>query len=68
MVTALRLRDEGGPPLRGLLLFYPVLDYPSVPTASYVAFGSGFGLTRDGMQWFWDHYLADPAAASHPHA
>ena len=67
-VTALRLRDKSGPPLRGLLLFYPVLDYPSVPTGSYLAFGTGFGLTRDAMQWFWDQYLADPMWASHPHA
>jgi acetyl esterase len=26
-VTALRVRDEGGPPLRGQLLLYPVTDY-----------------------------------------
>ena len=67
-VTALRIRDEGGPALRGQLLFYPVTDYPSQPNGSYIAFGSGFGLTASGMQWFWDHYLPDPSAASHPHA
>ena len=34
-VTALRLRDEGGPALHGQLLFYPVTDYPSVLPQSY---------------------------------
>ncbi|MES2536960.1 MAG: alpha/beta hydrolase [Pseudomonadota bacterium] len=67
-VTALRSRDEGGPSLRGQLLFYPVTDYPSAPTGSYLAFGAGFGLTHAGMQWFWDQYLGDPSHASHPHA
>ena len=28
----------------------------------------GYGLTRDTMEWFWDHYLRDPAEAAHPHA
>ena len=67
-VTALRTRDEGGPPLRGQLLFYPVTDYPSTPGGSYAAFGTGFGLTHSGMQWFWDHYLPDRAMADHDHA
>ena len=67
-VTALRIRDEGGPSLCGQLLFYPVTDYPSLPTGSYIAFGTGFGLTHIGMQWFWDHYLADVTVASHHHA
>ena len=32
-VTALRVRDEGGPPLCGQLLLYPVMDYhtPGTP-------------------------------------
>ena len=67
-VTALRIRDEGGPALRGQLLFYPVTDYPSVPGDSYRAFGSGYGLSSDGMTWFWDQYLALPSDADHPHA
>ena len=28
----------------------------------------GYGLTRVGMEWFWDHYLASPSDAGHPHA
>ena len=67
-VTALRIRDEGGPALRGQLLFYPVTDHPAGQHASYGSYGTGFGLTADGMAWFWNQYLADPSLASHPHA
>ena len=67
-VTALRIRDEGGPPLQGQLLWYPVTDYPTSTPNSYLAYGSGFGLTQAGIRWYWDQYLEDPSAASHPHA
>ena len=67
-VTALRVRDEGGPRLQAQLLWYPVTDYPTSPTNSCLAYGAGFGLTQDGMRWFWDQYLEHPSAASHCHA
>lgn len=61
VATALRLRDEGGPVPAGQLLFYPVLDAPSdAAEGSYGRFGAGFGLSREGMHWFWSLYLADP--------
>jgi len=67
-VTALRIRDEGGPALRGQLMWYPVTDYPSKPPDSYRAYANGYGLTHAGMLWFWDQYLPESSAASHPHA
>jgi acetyl esterase len=67
-VTALRCRDEGGPALAGQLLIYPVTDYHTPGTPSYKENAEGYGLGRAGMEWFWDHYLADPSHASHPHA
>ncbi|MFZ2362282.1 MAG: alpha/beta hydrolase [Anaerolineae bacterium] len=67
-VTALRLRDEGGPALRGQLLFYPVTDYHTPPTPSYLANANGYLLTRAMMVWFWGHYLNDASEAGHPHA
>lgn len=67
-VTALRLRDEGGPTLRGQLLFYPVTSHPSPAPASYATYGAGYGLSTDAMHWFWRHYLPDPSLAAHPHA
>ena len=67
-VTAIRLRDEGGPAVCAQLLLYPVTDDPAVGYASYRDFGSGYGLTEAGMQWFWSQYLTAPDLASHPHA
>ncbi len=67
-VTALRCRDEGGPALAGQLLIYPVTDYHTPGTPSYVENAEGYGLGRAGMEWFWDHYLADAEQAKHPHA
>jgi acetyl esterase len=67
-VTALRVRDEGGPALRGQMLLYPVTDYHTPGTPSYAENADGYGLTRDTMAWFWGHYLNDPAEADHPHA
>ncbi len=67
-VTALRVRDQGGPALRGQLLVYPVTDHPSAPKASYQECGEGFGLTEASMRWFWDLYLADREDPTHPYA
>src|SRR4051794_5028653 len=67
-VTALRVRDEGGPALCGQLLLYPVTDYHTPGTPSYEQNAEGYGLTRDTMKWFWDHYLSSPSEAAHPHA
>jgi acetyl esterase len=67
-VTAIRVRDEGGPALCGQLLLYPVTDYYTPGTPSYEANAEGYGLTRDTMKWFWDHYLCDPSEGEHPHA
>ncbi|MGD9880154.1 MAG: alpha/beta hydrolase [Reyranella sp.] len=65
-VTALRLRDEGGPMLCGQMLLYPVTDYHTPGTPSYVENAEGYGLTRGTMEWFWNHYLGDPAEADNP--
>jgi acetyl esterase len=67
-VTALRVRDEGGPALHGQMLLYPVTDYHTPGTPSYSENADGYGLTRDTMEWFWAHYLTDAAEADHPHA
>src|ERR1700733_13879213 len=67
-VTALRIRDEGGPRLAAQLLIYPVTDYYEPGTPSLSENAVGYGLTRAGMIWFWDHYLADPSPGGHPHA
>jgi acetyl esterase len=50
------------------LLLYPVTDYHTPGTPSYEENAEGYGLTRDTMKWFWDHYLNDPSEGAHPHA
>jgi acetyl esterase len=67
-VTAIRLRDEGGPKPRGQIMAYPVTDYHSPGTRSYFDNGSGFSLTRNAMIRFWSDYLASETDASNPHA
>jgi acetyl esterase len=54
-VVALRARDRGLP-LRLQILIYPVTDC-DFNRSSYLAYATGYGLTRDGMRWFWSHYL-----------
>lgn len=67
-VTALRVRDEGGPELCGQMLLYPVTDYHTPGTPSYAENAYGYGLTRDTMEWFWGHYLINPVEAESPYA
>ena len=47
------------------LLVYPVTD-TDFDTGSYLDNGTGYNLERDGMIWYWDHYLADPGQAADP--
>lgn len=68
-VTALRLREEGGPAVLGQLLLYPVTDWHTPGWPSYAENAEGYGLTRATMEWFWGHYMPDPGSnISHPHA
>ncbi|MFC7477424.1 alpha/beta hydrolase [Dankookia sp. GCM10030260] len=58
---ALWLRDGPEPvPLRGLLLNYGVFD-SRLDTPSYAEFASGYGLTRERMEFYWRAYA--PRAA-----
>ena len=56
-VMALRARDTGLP-LASQVMVYPVTDR-SFDTDSYHRNSDGYGLTLDGMRWFWNHYLGD---------
>jgi acetyl esterase len=67
-VCALRARDRGGPALALQVLVYPVTDH-DMTTASYVERGGEDALMgRRSMQWFWDHYIPDPADRANPEA
>jgi acetyl esterase len=63
-VVALLLRDRGRGGLAGQILLYPAATYYDPPTASYLENAEGYGLTRKGMMWFWDHYLNDKSEAA----
>jgi acetyl esterase len=66
-VVTLMARARGGPRLVHQLLVYPVTD-GAMDTPSYRENADGYFLTRDGMVWFWNHYVSDPAARANPHA
>jgi acetyl esterase len=63
-VVALLLRDKGVAGVAGQILIYPVTAHYDPPTASYLEMAEGYGLTRKGMMWFWDHYLTDKSEAA----
>ncbi len=62
--VCLKARDENSSndnnPLKIVhqLLYYPVTD-AAMNTSSYEENAEGYLLTRDGMAWFWNHYLGD---------
>jgi acetyl esterase len=63
-VAALLLRNKGVTGLAGQILIYPVTAPYDPPTASYLEMAEGYGLTRKGMMWFWDHYLKNKSDAA----
>ena len=65
-VTALALRDQRSPSVRGQILIYPITDHVEAGSASYDAFADGYGLTREDMRWFIRHYAGGPAHATDP--
>ncbi|MEP6503510.1 MAG: alpha/beta hydrolase [Betaproteobacteria bacterium] len=63
--VTLMARERGGPALAFQLLVYPVTHH-AFDTPSYRDYAEGHLLTREGMRWNWNHYLADAAAALDP--
>ncbi len=65
-VVSQMTRDRQGPKLVHQLLVYPVTDaggsYPS-----RVENAEGYLLTQKAMDWFFGHYLADPAQVHEPY-
>ncbi len=56
--VALMAADRGAPTLVYQLLIYPVTNY-AFDTPSYRENADGYLLTREAMQWFWGHHLAN---------
>ncbi|GMG90532.1 acetylhydrolase [Cupriavidus sp. TKC] len=66
-VVALMARDRGDFSICHQMLVYPVTNH-GFETGSYRDNAEGYFLTRDGMAWFWNHYLAEEADGEHPYA
>ena len=66
-VTAQMARDGGGPQLAFQLLIYPVTD-GVCDTASYRDNADGYLLTKEMMQWFWNHYVRSDVDRQNPMA
>lgn len=64
IVTALRARDRGGPAIAHMLLVYPVTD-SDTSTGSYLDPENQLLLTKEGMEWFFAHYVGS-ADLAHP--
>lgn len=60
-------RDRKGPAIALQVLIYPVTD-AHLDSASYQANDNQQLLTRDGMAWFWEHYVPNPADRGNPDA
>jgi acetyl esterase len=62
----LLLRDAGGPPLKGIIAYYPVCD-SRFDTETYEVFGAGgYGLNRQRMEFYWSVYATHEGDRSHP--
>ena len=66
-VVSLMARERGGPRIAAQWLHVPVLDH-DFARPSYVANATGMGLTRKGMEWFWDLYAPDERTRDEPYA
>ncbi|WP_419918888.1 alpha/beta hydrolase [Candidatus Poriferisocius sp.] len=66
-VVAQMSRDRGGPAIAHQLLVYPCCDMDTSAWPSQTENGSGYFLTREAMEWFYDQY-ADAADRENPYA
>lgn len=65
--VALKARDMAGPKPRYQLLINPCNER-NFETASYLEYASGYGLSREGMIWFWEQYLQGSTHDTDPYA
>jgi acetyl esterase len=66
-VVSQMARDRGNPAICFQLLVYPVTD-AACDTPSYSDNAEGYFLTKDAMQWFWNHYVPNDTDRNHPYA
>ena len=66
VAVALLARDRNGPKIAYQMLVYPVTDN-DFDRPSYKDLATGYSLTRDGMQYFWELYCANESDAGSPY-
>ena len=67
-VVSQMARDRNGHNIAHQALFCPVTDHGNT-RPSYQEFATDYGLTKDGMDWFWQQYLGDNTShANDPYA
>jgi acetyl esterase len=66
-VVAQIARDRGNLTIQFQLLIYPVTD-AACDTPSYSENAEGYFLTKNGMQWFWNHYIPKKVDREQPGA
>jgi acetyl esterase len=66
-VVALMARDRGAPHIAFQIPWVPITD-ANFETTSYRDNAVGYGLTRAGMIWFWEHYVNGPEDYKNPYA
>ncbi len=66
-VVSLMAREQGGPSIAYQMLIYPVTNH-SYDTDSYRDNAEGYFLTKNTMEWFWNHYLRDDQDGKNPYA
>jgi len=69
MATALTMmaKRRAGPRIRAQVLYCPMTD-PDAATASAARFASGYFLTREAVDWYWQEYADDPDDLADPTA
>ena len=65
--VAIKARDTGDIKLAYQLLIYPCNDNEMKYDSAY-SNGTGFGLSTQSMEWFWEQYLAKKSDAKNPYA
>ncbi len=65
--VALKCRDTRALPLAYQLLINPCNER-DFTTSSYLTYASGYGLSRQGMQWYWQQYLQGDDHDQDPYA
>ena len=65
--VAIKARDTGDIKLAYQLLIYPCNDNEMKYDSAYIN-GTGFGLSTQSMEWFWEQYLAKKSDAKNPYA